>query len=506
LWSEISANDMFCNANNKFEALESGKKWFPYNKGGDFRKWYGNNDYVVNWKNDGEDIKKYLIGKNPNIPRSESLYFKKCFSWSLISSGSAAFRYKDNGNIFDIAGMSCFSDEHLNYLLGLCNTKVVLKVLSVLAPTINYQAGDIANVPVILDDKYRCEIEGIVLKNIEISKRDWDSYENSWDFTSHPLISLINETHERMTREDKKYLIKDIFRKWEAQTKQAFIELKSNEEKLNKIFIDIYNLSAELTPEVEDRNVTIRNADRQRDIKSLISYAVGCLFGRYSLDLDGLAYAGGEWDRSKFTSFVPDKDNCIPITDEEYFDDDIVGRFIEFVKCVYGVDTLEENLDFVAKSLDNKGNTSREIIRNYFVKDFYKDHVKTYQKRPIYWMYDSGMQDGFKALVYMHRYTADTTGIVRVDYLHKMQKIYMNEIERMQEMVDNSANSREVVQAEKRKEKLIKQLKETKEYDEKIAHLALSRIEINLDDGVKMNYEKVQTSQDKKKLNILGKI
>ena len=230
------------------------------------------------------------------------------------------------------------------------------------------------------------------------------------------------------------------------------------------------------------------------------------MFGRYSLDAEGLTYASGKWDDNKYTTFIPDIDNCILITDEEYFGDDIVGRFVEFIKSVYSVETLEENLAFIAKALGNKGNTSREIIRNYFVKDFYKDHVKTYQKRPIYWLYDSGKQDGFKALVYMHRYTADTTGIVRVDYLHKMQKIYMSEINRMIDMAENSNNTREIGQAEKRKEKLVKQLKETKEYDEKIAHLAISRIAIDLDDGVKVNYEKVQTGQDGKKLGILGKI
>ena len=230
------------------------------------------------------------------------------------------------------------------------------------------------------------------------------------------------------------------------------------------------------------------------------------MFGRYSLNVEGLIYAGGEWDDGKYGDFVPDKDNVIPISDEEYFEDDILGLFVEFVKMVYGKETLEDNLAFIASALGNKGNTSREIIRNYFLKDFYKDHLKTYQKRPIYWLYDSGKQDGFKALIYMHRYSADTTGIVRVDYLHKMQKIYMSEIDRMKEMAENSNNAREVAQAEKRREKLIKQLKETKEYDEKIAHLALSRIAIDLDDGVKVNYEKVQTGQNGKKLEILAKI
>ena len=270
--------------------------------------------------------------------------------------------------------------------------------------------------------------------------------------------------------------------------------------------MDIYGLQDELTPEVADKDIKVEKADIKKDIKSFISYAVGCMLGRYSLDADGLTYAGGEWDEGKYTTFIPDQDNCVLISDEEYFEDDILGRFIDFVKRVYGTETLEENLDFIAKALGNKGNTSREIIRNYFVRDFYKDHVQIYQKRPIYWIYDSGKQNGFKALVYMHRYTADTTGIVRVDYLHKLQKIYRSEIDRMIDMAENSTNAREIAQAENRKEKLIKQLKETKEYDEKIAHLAISRIAIDLDDGVKVNYEKVQTGQDGKKLGILAKI
>ena len=266
------------------------------------------------------------------------------------------------------------------------------------------------------------------------------------------------------------------------------------------------NLQNDITPDVIDRDIALRKADLQRDIKSFISYAVGCMFGRYSLDADGLFYAGGEWNDSKYTTFIPDNDNVIPITDEEYFKDDIVGLFVAFVKKVYGTETLEENLDFIAKALGNKSSTSREIIRNYFVKDFYKDHIKVYKKCPIYWLYDSGKQDGFKALIYMHRYNADTTGTVRVDYLHKIQRNYMNEIDRMQDMIENSTQVREIAQAEKRKEKLLKQLKETKEYDEKIAHIALSRIEIDLDDGVKVNYDKVQTGQDGKKLDILAKI
>ena len=319
-------------------------------------------------------------------------------------------------------------------------------------------------------------------------------------------------------------LISEKYAAWQAECEARFQQLKKNEEELNRIFIDIYGLQDELTPDVADKDVTVHRVFDSKDdvpesmkgsnyvrtmrdeIVSLISYAVGCMFGRYSLDVDGLAYAGGEWDTSKYKTFLPDEDNCIPVTDEEYFKDDIVGRFVGFVRTVYGSDTLEENLDFVANALAGKGSTSREVIRNYFLNDFIKDHIKTYQKRPIYWMFDSGKQNGFKALVYMHRWNADTTGNVRVEYLHRVQRVYESEIARMQDTIDNSSNAREVSAAQKRKDKLTKQLKESKDYDAKIAHLALSRIDIDLDDGVKVNYEKVQTGQDGKKIEILAPI
>lgn len=318
-------------------------------------------------------------------------------------------------------------------------------------------------------------------------------------------------------------LISDKYEQWKEECEQRFLKLKENEEELNRIFIDIYGLNDELTPDVADKDITVHRVYDSKDdvpesmkgsnyvrtlhdeIVSLLSYAVGCMFGRYSLDVDGLAYAGGEWDGSKYKTFIPDADNCIPITDEEYFEDDIAGLFCAWLKKVYGEDTLEENLDFIANALGNKGKTSREVIRNYFLTDFIKDHIKTYQKRPIYWLFDSGKQNGFKALVYMHRWNADTIGNVRVEYLHRIQRVYEKEITRMQEIIDNSHDNKEISNATKRKEKLQKQIKETKDYDAKIAHLALSRIDIDLDDGVKVNYEKVQTA-DGKKMQILAKI
>ena len=301
-------------------------------------------------------------------------------------------------------------------------------------------------------------------------------------------------------------LISEKYAAWQTECEQRFNQLKANEEELNRIFIDIYGLQDELTAEVEDRDVTVRRADLGREIRSLLSYAVGCMFGRYSLDVEGLVYAGGQWDAGKYSSFQPDADNILPLTDEAYLEDDIITRLCQWLRVVYGPDTLEENLDFIAKALGNKGATSREIIRNYFLKDFFSNHCKIYQKRPIYWLFDSGKQNGFKALIYLHRYTPDTIGKLRVDYLHRLQQVYAREIERMQDMIDNSKNQREVAASSKRKEKLQKQLKECWEYDEKIAHLALARIELDLDDGVKVNYEKVQTAADGKKYPVLGKI
>lgn len=492
LWHEVNIEKFFIPHGEKVKDSDFIENvWFPYNKGGSFRKWYGNNEYIINWENNGGTLRQF---DGSNL-RNQKYYFDKGITWSTVTSGEGSFRYFEYGFLFDNGGSCLFTNENLLYIQGLLNS-VVSKELMSIQPTINNQPGTIGGIPLIITDD-KVNVEKFVHDNVNLSKEDWDWFEESWDFIRHPLIDNSNGTN---------IFIKDTFEKWKKDCSNRFFSMKENEERLNKYFMDIYRLQDELQYQVQDDKVTIRKAKLKRDIKSLISYAVGCIFGRYSLDYDGLAYAGGQLDTSKYSSFIPDNDNCIPITDEEYLEDDIVGRFVEFLKVVYGNETLEENLDFIAKALGNKGDTSREVIRNYFMKDFFKDHVKTYQKRPIYWLYDSGKQNGFKALVYMHRYTADTTGIVRVDYLHKMQKIYMSEIDRMQDMIENGTHARDIAQAEKRREKLVKQLKETKEYDEKIAHIALSRIDIDLDDGVKVNYDKVQTAQDGKKLNILAKI
>lgn len=302
-------------------------------------------------------------------------------------------------------------------------------------------------------------------------------------------------------------LISDKFAAWQEECEQRFQQLKANEEELNRIFIDIYGLQDELTPEVEDKDVTVRRADLTREIKSLLSYAVGCLFGRYSLDVDGLVYAGGEWDDSKYVTLKPVTDNVLPLCDEEYFgENDLVNRIVEFVRVVYGADTLEENLAFIAKALGSKGNTSREIIRNYFLKDFFADHCKIYQKRPIYWMFDSGKKNGFKALVYLHRWDADTTGRVYNNYLSPLLRTYAQQIVQENNVISSSNDARTVSTAQKRLDKLKLQQEECEKYEKNIAHLAALRITLDLDDGVKVNYVKAQTAADGKNLNVLAPI
>lgn len=466
-------------------------EWIFYAKGGGFRKWWGNLLDIVNWTPTARYIYQHGDGHHASQIINKDYWYRKGITWGLITSSIPSFRVMPEGATFDKGGSTIIVEREVyNYALGLLNSKVFLVVAKALNPTLNFQVKDICSLPLVIS----CldVINSTVDKCIDISQVDWDSFETSWDFQTHPLLKPVP-------------LISEAFAQWSDECEKRFTRLKSNEEELNRIFIDIYGLQDELTPEVEDKDVTVRRADLTRDIKSLVSYAVGCMFGRYSLDSEGLAYAGGDWDGSKYKTFIPDPDNCIPVTDEEYFRDDIVVRFVDFIRTVYGAYTLEENLTFIADALGTRGNTSRERIRNYFLNDFIKDHIKMYQKRPIYWLFDSGKQNGFRALVYMHRWNADTTGNVRVEYLHKLQRIYENEIRQSQDIVE-TGSGREVSAAQKRIEKLTKQLKETHDFDEKIAHLALSRIDIDLDDGVKVNYEKVQTGDDGKKIEVLTKI
>lgn len=532
IWEEVAYNNISFNYDSCESTLDGRYKWVPHNKGGSFRRWYGNRDYVVNWRNDGEEIKIAVVN-NPTDPDTTSWsrrifnwnkFFKQGISWSDVATGKLACRFIPAGAIFNATGPTFFANDRNNekYLLALFNSNVFQEFLNLVCPGLHYNTGPISKLPVIFAKQEI--ITAYAESNIEMSQKDWDSFETSWDFKKHPLLRNVST-------------ISEAFTQWQAECEERFNQLKANEEELNRIFIDIYGLQDELTPEVEDKDVTVRKADLQRDIKSLLSYAVGCMFGRYSTYKDGLLFAGEPYSLQAFVDkmnerpgtisaeelerayrnegivvdemFFPDADNVIPITDEEYLDDDIVSRLCAWLKAVYGADTLEANLDYIAKALGNKGSTSREIIRNYFLNDFFKDHCQTYSvtgsgKRPIYWLFDSGKQNGFKALVYLHRYTSDTIGNLRIDYLHKMQRVYESEINRMQDMMDHSENAREVAAASKRKDKLAKQLKECREYDEKISHLALSRIELDLDDGVKVNYRKLQTAQDGKFYEVLA--
>ena len=475
LWYEVGMDKIGLGMKCREEAVNSKKKWFPFAKGGEFRKWYGNNDYVVNWENDGIEIRNFKDEKTGRI-RSHNYnldyIFQSAITWTVISSATTSFRFCPEGFLYSNSGYGMFfpHKNDIPAILGFLNTSVVMSILSVLSPTIGFESGYLRKIPYLSTPD---EVTAVVNECISIARADWDSFETSWDFKHHPLLRKVPT-------------IAEAFEQWQAECDDRFNHLKSNEEELNRIFIDIYGLQDELTPEVEDKDVTVRKADLGRDIRSFISYAVGCMFGRYSLDVDGLTYAGGEWDDSKYTSFAADKDNIIPICDDEYFEDDIVGLFVEFVKTVYGADVLDENLKFIADALGGKGQP-KDVIRNYFLSDFYSDHCKIYQKRPIYWLFDSGKKNGFKALIYMHRYQPDTIARIRTDYVHEQQARYRTAIADLEQRIAN-ASTGERVKLNRKLTTLQAQDTEIRTYEEKIHHLADQMISIDLDDGVKKNY------------------
>ena len=507
LWYEVPFGNVSLHSSNALEAAKTAKKWFPYNKGGDFRKWYGNAEFVINYENDGKEVKDYAVSLYNSVTRtikSISEYFKPCISWSKISSGSIAFRYYPAGFIFDVAGCCIFykDESTMFYHFAFLNSEVAKSILTMISPTLNYEAGHIASLPIIIDKGKEHRIYNSVDQLITISKCDWDSFETSWDFKYHPLVIDRREYRDQLelncnaeARRAFVSLISKRFETWEAACEERFSQLKANEEELNRIFIDIYGLQDELTPEVADKDVTVRKADLGRDIRSLISYAVGCMMGRYSLNKPGLAFAGGAWDASQYTSYMPDHDGILPITDDEYFDDDIVGMFVNWVRTVYGEETLEANLKFIADALGGKG-TPREVIRSYFLNDFYADHLKIYQKRPIYWLFSSGKKNGFKCLIYMHRYQPDLLARIRTDYVHEQQERYRTQLQMAEDALQAAAPS-ERVKLNKRIAKLKDQALELQKYEEKIHHLADQMIPIDLDDGVKVNYAKFQDVLEK---------
>ena len=515
-WAEIDVNKMNLHSSEITVADSIKRRWYPYNKGGGYRKWYGFNEYLVDWYNDAAAIRAIKTAVIANY----QYFMKPGLTWSTVSSNNFSIRQFGSGYIFDNGGCCIFDlGDKSDYLLGLLNSEVFRYIFGQLNPTLNFQSGEVAKFPVIYKNSE--EVNALVKENVHLSTDEYDSYETSWDFQRHPLIRSISR-------------LADAYTAWKAKCEQRFLQLKANEEELNRIFIDIYGLQDELTPNVADKDVTVHRIFDTKDdvpesmqgsnyvrakrdeIVSLLSYAVGCMFGRYSLDVDGLAYAGGDWDavfkhdpsvidpdgknavlagdyivgkdgQYHLCTIVPDKDNIIPICDDDYFDDDMTGRFVKWVETVYGSDTLEENLKFIADAIGGKG-TPREVIRSYFLNDFYADHCKTYQKRPIYWLFDSGKKNGFKALIYMHRYQSDLLARMRTDYVHEQQERYRTQLTHLADAIDHASAS-ERVKLTKQQKKIQEQSLEIQKYEEKVHHLADQNIQIDLDDGVKHNYE-----------------
>lgn len=481
LWWETSNIKLMFDAADANSAQQSGKKWFPYNKGGEFRRWYGNNDYVVNWYDDGKEIFSRFDGEkrfSQNIPRQYR--FAPTLTWSKISTGSIAFRYKPAGHLFDIAGASLFSDEEtLKYLQGILNSSIIRKFASVISPTLNFESGQVGSYPVIKSAEHKFEVTNLVEQCRDLSKTDWDSFETSWDFEKHPLIPANNETK-----------LSETYSAWDKTSETRWNKLKSNEERLNEIFIEVYGMQDELTPEVEDKYVTVRKADKTREAKSLLSYFVGVIFGRYSLDKPGINFAGGDWSASHQSKLV-DGDNIVPIMDSEYYTDDIVKKLRDFLTEVYGDQTLGENLNWLADAIGRRATENAEdAIRRYFVNDFFADHFKTYSKRPIYWLLSSGKDNGFKALFYLHRYQPNLMATVRTKYLLSTQNIYSK---RLAELEDKPTLNNEELRL---KNDLTAKLAEIKNYDALIAVAASKSIDLDLDDGVKENYPKLSEVAD----------
>ena len=474
------------------------KIWVFYAKGGDYRKYYGNLEIVIDWRDSARNF--YSTNKTSNL-LNEKYWFREGITYSAVTSRGTGFRYLPPNSIFDKGGPSIMLTSHMEEILALLNSKVAEHYFKALNPSINLQVKDIKSFPIILPETD--EIETLASENISIAKADWDAFETSFNFECNPLVT--NELNK----------ISDAFSEWKRLQDKRLKTTVSNEHKINKHYAELYHLKDEVTIVFEERDFPVRRADLGREIRSFISYAVGCMFGRYSLDVPGFAYAGGEWDKSKYSSYIPEDDNILPITDADYFEDDIVMRFVDFVKVVYGEATLAENLEFIARALyPNAGGTARESIRRYFQNDFFKNHCKIYQKRPIYWLFDSGKQNGFKALIYLHRYDKYTVARVRTEYLHPLQRKYEAEIERMNKLAHlPETSARDKVEFRKQTEKIEKQITECRAYDQIISHIAAQTIELDLDDGVKVNYEKFQGVEvprdDGKgavKMDLLGKV
>lgn len=499
-WYEVNYDDIGIGYENRDIAKKSLKKWFPVSDGGNYKKWYGNNENVVYWYDDGYEIRNLFKpnGKLKSRPQNMDIYFKEGLTWSALTK-KLSVRVNPIGNIISGAGYGIFNEKiNKKYILGLLNSKISPIIVNIFSETFNVEVGTLKRIPIIVENEN--EIVKLVDENIKLAFDNWNQQEISYNFIKHPFL-FYNDIS-----------LKKIFDRWSYESNLNFNNLKNNEEKLNKIFTKIYSLENEVDFEINDEDVSFIKANYQEDVKSFISYVVGCMFGRYSLDAEGLQYAGGVFDKSIYSTFKPDDDNIIPVLDTEYFDDDIVGRFVEFIKISFGEDSLEENLEFISNALGKKGSTSREKIRNYFLDNFYNNHVQTYKKCPIYWQFDSGKQNAFKCLIYMHRYDPSIVARVRTDYLHKTQKAIELNLSHCDNIISNSTNKSEVSKATKDKSKYIKQLDEIKVYDEALRHMATQNIEIDLDDGVKDNYKKFQKieisieGEKPKKINLLKNI
>ena len=479
-WQEVDIQKVGFGMENREQAQSTHKKWFPYNKGGEFRKWYGNQEYVVNWENDGLEIRENVDekGKQRSRPQNIEYFFRPSISWSFISSSSFGVRVYPQGFLFDVGGSSLFpKDEHnINAAMFLCS-HIAPFLMKMMNPTLNFQVGNVEQLPYI-------EIKDNNIGNecIRLAKTDWDSYETSWDFTVNPIIYTQQPNLEK------------AFNTWQQQNADAVAEMKRLEEENNKLFIDAYGLQNELTPDVPDEQITRTRADREKDSQRLVSYALGCMMGRYSLDEPGLIYAHAgnqDFDASRYQKFPADADGIIPLTEMHWFEDDATHRIQEFLTAVWGKDMLDANMLWLAESLDKKANeTAEDTIRRYLASKFYKDHMQTYKKRPIYWLFSSGKQGAFQALVYLHRYNESTLARMRTEYVMPLiskMAAYANSLETAKESSDSAA---EIKRIEKKLQDLHKQQAELSSFEEKLRHYADQRISLDLDDGVKVNYGK----------------
>ena len=488
-WFEVSISKIGTKCSSAQDAKESHCKWFPFNKGGDYRKWYGNLEHVVNWEDDGREIKANILSQYPYLKTPEfvaknpQFYFRECASWSAISSSNFSCRYYPKGSIFSHAGMAAFSNEiDMPVILAYLNSSIVGQFLKVISPTLNYGAGEISKLPFSILETSAVTENGE--KCIALAKQDWDLNEVSMDFLKPPIFEGIRKSQS----------LEVNWQSWNHVARSNIEQMVSLETANNVAFINAYGLQSELSPEVPESQITLASADREKDSRRLISYAIGCMMGRYSLDKPGLIYAHAGnvgFEPGRYATFPADADGIVPITDELWFADDAPIRIREFLRTVWGPDTLEENMAWLAESLGTKASeTPDETIRRYVADRFFKDHLQTYKKRPIYWLFSSGKQGAFQALVYLHRYHEGTLARLRAEYVVPLTGKIQSRIEMLQKDAAAASSTAARNKLAKEVEKLKKKHAELLAYDEQLRHYADMRINLNLDDGVKVNYGK----------------